>query len=144
MLQEVTCFAGHAGGSGRGPCQCQQLPPDPCHRAPTLPTEREGKCRAAPADLMLNDSFSWSKSCQEGLGADGLCERCSCLLSTKPLIRARRWEGGELLYKQSFKINCFSSLEQELAFQPQDTIRACSDCIFSGAVYSQGCLAGAG
>lgn len=68
------------------------------------------------------------------MGADGLCERCSCLLSTKPLIRARRWEGGELLYKQSFKINCFSSLEQELAFQPWDTIRACSDCIFSGAV----------
>lgn len=72
------------------------------------------------------------------MGADGLCERCSCLLHTKPLTRARRWEGGELLYKQAFKINCFSSLEQELAFQPQDTIRACSDCICSGAVYSQG------
>lgn len=88
--------------------------------------------------------FPCPRAARRDLGTDGLPERCSCPLSTKPFIRARRWEGGELLYKQSFKINCFSSLEQELAFQPRDTIRVCSDCIFSGALYRQGCLAGAG
>lgn len=92
----------------------------------------------APAGSMPSPFFSWSKAARRDSGVDGLCERCSCLLHTKPLIRARRWEGGELLYKQAFKINCFSSLEQELAFQPWDTIKACSDCICSGAVYSQG------
>lgn len=112
----------------------QQMPPAPGHRALLSPLCRAGKC---PSRVNAKPFFSWSKAARRDSGAAGLCERCSCLLHTKPLIRARRWEGGELLYKQAFKINCFSSLEQELAFQPRDTIKACSDSICL-AVYSQG------
>lgn len=142
----MTCFAGRAGGSGGAPRQHRQLPPHPRHRGPHSSHQLGRQMPCGPCRFNAKRLFFFQVRELPGgtRGADGLRERCSCPLSTKPPIRAGRWEGGELLYKQSFKINCFSSLKQELAFQPWDTIRACSDCIFSGAVYSQGCLAGAG
>lgn len=132
-LQEVTCFAGHA--CGRGPRQHQQLLSDPCHHVPPLPTVQEGKSCAAPADLMLKGSFSWSKSCQEGLESWWAPVRSAQTHLSGP-------GGGKGESYCTVIQDCFTSLELELAFQPWDTIRASSDYIFSWAMYSQGCWQG--
>lgn len=140
-LQRVPCLAGPAVAVAE-----VLDSPSSCHQPPAIvfllfPLHRAGKC---PSRVNTKPLFPGPRAARRDFGADGLCERCSCPLHTKPLIRARRWEGGELLYKQAFKINCFSSLQQELAFQPQDTMRACSDCICSGTCTAKGCLAGTG
>lgn len=103
-----------------------------------LPTEQEGKHLAAPADFMPNlFRGPWTARRVLDLLGESLCGPPICSIRS-PLPGPGGGEGAELLYKQSFKINCFSSLEQELAFQPRGTMRVCSDCIFSWAVYSQG------
>lgn len=128
------CSAGCGGGSRTGPRQCQQ------HAVLCSSHQAGGQTPRSPCRFHAK-FIPWSKNSQEGLGCDGLGERlCGAPIRSvqSPLPGPGGGEGEELLYKQLSKMNCFSSLEQEMAFQSWDTMRVCSDCIFSQAVYSQG------
>lgn len=128
------CSAGCGGGSRTGPRQCQQ------HAVLCSSHQAGGQTPRSPCRFHAK-FIPWSKNSQEGLGCDGLGERlCGAPICSvqSPLPGPGVGEGAELLYKQLSKMNCFSSLEQEMAFQLRDTMRVCSDCIFSQAVYSQG------